>query len=64
MGYTLGYLGAYLAWDALVYGTGWNYVDYWDYGWHHGYWPYYPRPVTYGVGAFYNRLTLGDSGQC
>jgi uncharacterized protein YraI len=64
LGYTLGYLGAYLAWDALVYGTGWNYVDYWDYGWHQGYWPYYPRPVTYGVGAFYNpvRGTFGRYG--
>lgn len=64
LGYTLGYLGAYLAWDALVYGTGWNYVDYWDYGWHHGYWPYYPRPVTYGIGAFYNpvRGTFGRYG--
>ncbi|MBZ7925257.1 SH3 domain-containing protein [Ensifer adhaerens] len=54
-GYTMGYLGAYLAWDTFVYGTGWYYDDYWDYGWAGGgYWPYYPRPVTYGVGAFYN----------
>ncbi|BCH31055.1 hypothetical protein MesoLjLc_29850 [Mesorhizobium sp. L-8-10] len=63
-GYTAGYLGAYLAWDALVYGTGWVYHDYWDYGWAGGYWPYYPRPVTYGVGAFYNpaRGTFGRYG--
>lgn len=63
-GYTMGYLGAYLAWDALVYGTGWYYPDYWDYGWHDGYWPYYPRPVTYGVGAYYNpaRGTFGRYG--
>lgn len=63
-GYTMGYLGAYLAWDALVYGTGWDYIDYWDDHWHDGYWPYYPRPVTYGVGAFYNpvRGTFGRYG--
>ncbi|RWQ15763.1 SH3 domain-containing protein [Mesorhizobium sp.] len=63
-GYTLGYLGAYLAWDAVVYGTGWYYPPYWDYGWHGGYWPYYARPVTYGVGAFYNpaRGTFGRYG--
>ena len=53
-GYTLGYLGAYLAWDNLVYGTGWYYRPYW--GW---YGPrrfpiYYPRPITYGIGAYYN----------
>jgi hypothetical protein len=54
-GYTMGYLGAYLAWDTFVYGTGWAYDDYWDYGWAGGgYVPYYPRPVSYGVGAFYN----------
>ncbi|MFC5755642.1 SH3 domain-containing protein [Rhizobium sp. GCM10022189] len=53
-GYTMGYLGAYLAWDTFVYGTGWAYRPYWDFGWAGGYWPYYPRPVTYGVGAFYN----------
>ena len=53
-GYTAGYLGAYLAWDALVWGTGWAYPAWWDFGWAGGYWPYYPRPVTYGVGAFYN----------
>jgi uncharacterized protein YraI len=53
-GYTLGYLGAYLAWDTFVYGTGWYYPPYWDFGWAGGYWPYYPRPLTYGVGAFYN----------
>ena len=54
-GYTMGYLGAYLAWDTFVYGTGWAYPPYWDFGWAGGgYWPYYPRPLTYGVGAFYN----------
>lgn len=53
-GYTLGYLGTYLAWDAIVWGTGWDYPPYWDYGNYDDYWPYYPRPVSYGVGAFYN----------
>lgn len=53
-GYTAGYLGAYLAWDALVWGTGWYYPSYWDYDHNDGYWPYYPRPISYGVGAFYN----------
>jgi hypothetical protein len=54
-GYTMGYLGAYLAWDAIVYGTGWYYHPYWAAGWAGGgYLPYYPRPLTYGVAAFYN----------
>lgn len=54
-GYTMGYLGAYLAWDAIVYGTGYYYHPYWAAGWAGGgYLPYYPRPFTYGVGAFYN----------
>jgi uncharacterized protein YraI len=63
-GYTMGYLGAYLAWDTFVFGTGWDYVDYWDDDWHGGYWPYYPRPATYGVAAFYNpvRGTFGRYG--
>ncbi len=53
-GYTLGYLGAYLAWDNLVYGTGWYYRPYW--GWYgpRRYPIYYPRPITYGFGAYYN----------
>lgn len=63
-GYTMGYLGAFLAWDTFVYGTGWYYPAYWDFGWANGYWPYYPRPATYGVGAFYNpaRGTFGRYG--
>lgn len=53
-GYTMGYLGAYLAWDTLVYGSGWYYPPYWGY-WGAARWPvYYPRPVTYGFGAYYN----------
>lgn len=63
-GYTMGYLGAFLAWDTFVYGTGWYYPPYWDFGWSGGSWPYYPRAVTYGVGAFYNpaRGTFGRYG--
>lgn len=63
-GYTMGYLGAFLAWDTLVYGTGWYYPPYWDFGWSGGYWPYYPRPATYGFGAYYNpaRGTFGRYG--
>lgn len=50
-GYTTGYLFMFMAWGALVYGSGWRYSSYYYYG------PrpyYYPRPVTYGVGAYYN----------
>ena len=54
VGYTLGYLGGYLAWDSLIYGTGWYYDDYWDDDWHDGYPPYYSRPITYGMDAYYN----------
>ncbi|MCT8970775.1 SH3 domain-containing protein [Microbaculum marinisediminis] len=53
-GYTMGYLGAYLAWDNLVYGTGWYYRPYW--GWYgpRRYPIYYPRPFTYGCACYYN----------
>jgi uncharacterized protein YraI len=53
-GYTAGYLGAYLAWNTFVYGTGWYYPPYW--GWYgpRRYPIYYPRPITYGIGAYYN----------
>lgn len=50
-GYTMGYLSGYLAWGTFVYGTGWYYRP----------WIrpalrpiYFPRPVTYGIGAFYS----------
>jgi len=53
-GYTMGYLGAYLAWDTLVYGSGWYYPPYWGY-WGPNRWPiYYSRPLSYGFGAYYN----------
>jgi uncharacterized protein YraI len=53
-GYTMGYLGAYLAWDNLVYGTGWYYRPY--LGWYgpRRYPIYYPRPLTYGCLCYYN----------
>ncbi|CAN7540843.1 SH3 domain-containing protein [Rhizobium sp. LjRoot98] len=52
-GYTLGYLGAYLAWDTLVWGSGWYYPPYWDDD-YDGNWTPYPPPISYGVGAYYN----------
>ncbi len=50
-GYTMGYLSGYLAWGTYVYGSGWYYNPWYRPG------PnpiYFPRPVTYGIGAFYN----------
>ena len=53
-GYTMGYLSGYLAWGTYVYGTGWTYPPYW-YNWPGYAYPiYYPRPVTWGIGAYYN----------
>lgn len=52
--YTMGYLYGFLAWGTYVYGTGWSYPPYW-YNWAgYGYPIYYPRPVTWGLGAYYN----------
>ncbi len=52
-GYTMGYLTGYLAWGTYVYGSGWYYPPYWYAGNYR--WPgYYPRAVTYGMGAYYN----------
>ncbi len=62
-GYTMGYLYGFLAWGTYVYGTGWRYPPYW-YA-RPGLPPvYYPRPVTYGIGAYYNpvRGTFGRYG--
>ena len=62
-GYTSGYAYGFLAWDTLVYGTGWYYPPY-LYDWP-AYGPiYYPRPVTWGMGAYYNpvRGTYGRYG--
>ena len=53
-GYTMGYLFGFLAWGTYVYGTGWSYPPYW-YNWpDYGYPIYYPRPATWGLGAYYN----------
>lgn len=53
-GYTMGYLFNFLAWGTYVYGTGWGYPGYW-YNWPgYGYPIYYPRPATWGLGAYYN----------
>lgn len=61
-GYTLGYLYTYLAWDTLVWGSGWYYPPYWDY--YDDDWPYYPPPISYGFGASYNPVygTYGRYG--
>ena len=60
-GFTAGYLFAYLAHDSLVYGPGWFYRPYWRYG---RYPVYFPRPYSYGMGAYYNPLrgTFGRYG--
>ncbi len=63
-GYTSGYLWGFLAWGAIAYGTGWYYRPYWYNrpGWRYPI--YYPRPVHYGMGAYYNpiRGTFGRYG--
>ncbi|WP_310619341.1 SH3 domain-containing protein [Flexibacterium corallicola] len=63
-GYTMGYLWSYLAWDTYVYGSGYYYPPYWR-PWRPGYYPpYFPRPITYGSGIFYNptRGVFGNYG--
>ncbi|MEM5583980.1 SH3 domain-containing protein [Roseibium sp. AS2] len=60
-GYTMGYLTGFLAWGVFVYGTGYYYRPWYRPGVR----PiYFPRPVTYGIGAFYNpvRGTYGRYG--
>jgi hypothetical protein len=47
MGYTPGYLNAYIYGPTVVYGTGFNYNP-----WFNGY--YYPRPWSWGFGFGYN----------
>ncbi|WP_262031742.1 SH3 domain-containing protein [Microvirga sp. Mcv34] len=53
-GYTMGYLSGFLAWGTYVYGTGWYYPPYWYNRPGSAYPIYYPRPATWGIGAFYN----------
>ncbi len=47
MGYTPGYLNAFIDGPTVVYGTGYNYNPWWG-----NY--YYPRPYTWGFGMHYN----------
>jgi len=53
--YTAGYLGSFVmgvtVGAIVMSGTGYYYPPY--YGWYGGYPVYYPRPVTYGYGAWY-----------
>jgi hypothetical protein len=48
VGYTPGYLGNYVYYDTVVYGTGWYYRP-WVSPWY-----YYPRPSTWGFHVSYN----------
>ncbi|MBN1345215.1 MAG: hypothetical protein JXQ73_21150 [Phycisphaerae bacterium] len=50
VGYTPGYVGCYPFGGVVVYGTGYRYA-----AWYGTY--YYPRPVTWGFGVHYNRVT-------
>ncbi len=50
VGYTPGYTGCYVWGPTIIYGTGW-YYRYW-YGAY-----YYPRPLTFGVGVYYNPIS-------
>ncbi len=50
VGYTPGYMGSYIHYGCVVYGTGYYYRP-----WYHRY--YYPRPVTYGFGVHYSPYT-------
>ncbi|MCU0394912.1 MAG: hypothetical protein MUF29_03325 [Chitinophagaceae bacterium] len=50
VGYTPGYLGAYVYGPVVVYGTGYYYTPWYVH-------VYYPRPVTYGFSVHYNPFT-------
>lgn len=50
-GFTAGYLFGFLSWGVFVHGTGWYYNPYWH---HHNRPIYYPRPISYGGGIYYN----------
>lgn len=52
-GYNSGYLWGFMAWGLLVYGSGYHYHPHWG---HWGGRPpiYYPRPITFGGGMYYN----------
>ena len=46
VGYTPGYVGSYVQYGTVIYGTGY-YYDPWPHRW-------YPRPFTYGFNMYYN----------
>jgi hypothetical protein len=55
MAFVAGYTGMMIGWGCAVWGSGWYYPPY---GWYGGFYPgYYPRPHTYGMGAWYNPHT-------
>ncbi len=59
-GYTSGYLGSYVSFGVVVYGSGWYYPPYYGYYPYYGYryYPYYyPYPYSYGRSARYNPNT-------
>ena len=56
-GYTPGYLGMYVGWGCVVWGTGWWYDPYYYYGPGWGYPIYYGYPYSYGAGTWYNPAT-------
>ena len=55
-GYTAGYMGMYVAWSLVLWGTGWWYPPYYWYRrpWYPVYWAY---PYSYGWAAWYNPYT-------
>lgn len=57
VGYTAGYMGCYVAYGCVVYGTGYYYAPYWYYPPGYFYPIYYPYPYTFGVAAYYNPYT-------
>jgi len=59
-GYTSGYVGSYVSYGVVVYGSGWYYPPYYGYYPYSGYpyYPYYyPYPYSYGGSAWYNPNT-------
>jgi len=58
-GYTAGYMGMYVAYGCLMYGTGFYYPPYWGYGYYHYPIYYPPHYYAYGMGAWYNPYTGG-----
>jgi hypothetical protein len=56
-GYTSGYMGVYLSFGCMVYGTGWYYNPWSYYPPGFGYPYYYGYPYSYGSAAYYNRYT-------